>query len=347
MKLFLLILILFSSLIANKVIYFSYNKVPQRIIKGEIFPITLKTLSTLQNVNDINYTFSNYDGIEMLTGLANRQKIGKYFYDTFYLLSTQESGKLPDIEASIISSQEYNSTTILGKKLNIITLNPKSNFSNIIADNLELEEYKTTSYDDKHNIVVFVASAYNCNINAMKFENVYKQGVESVNESYLNSRITYFVVIDKNLENFSFTYFNLLKNKFSFINIPIIVDDDSVTTQSDLKPTDHSHERLKMNIALAVVAFGAILMLLRRKYIYLLLVIIPLIYIGNLTISEQKICIKEGTKIHLLPVDNGTIFETTSSQYTLFKEGSVQDYIKVKLKNQKIGWVKNEDICSY
>lgn len=347
MKLFLLIFVLLSSLLANKVIYFSYNKIPQRIIKGEIFPITLKTLSTVHNFDDINYSFANYNGVEILNNIADREKVGKYFYDTFYLLSTEDSAKLPDIEASLVSYKEYNSTKILGKKLNIITLNPKENFSNIIANKLELEEYKTTSYDDEHNIIVFVVSAYNSDINVMEFQNVYKQGVESVKESYLNSRITYFVVIDKKLENFSFTYFNLIKNKFSLINIPIIVDDDSVTTQSDLKPKDHSHEKLKMNIALAIAVIGIVLMLTRRKYIYFLLVIIPLVYIGSLTITEEEICIKEGTQIHLLPVDNGTIFETTSSQYTLAKEGNVQNYIKVKLKNQKIGWVKNEDICSY
>jgi len=347
MKLVLLIFVLLSSLLANKVIYFSYNKVPKRIIQGEIFPITLKTLSTVNDFDDINYSFSNYDGVKILTDIVGRKKIGKYFYDTFYLLSTQKSAKLPDIEASLISLNDYNSSIILGKELNIVTLNPKNNFSNIIANSLDLEEYKTTSYDDKHNIIVFVASAYNSDISAMKFKNVYKQGTESLSESYIESRITYFVVVDKQLENFSFTYFNLLKNKFSLINIPVIVDDDSVTTQSDLKPKDHSHEKLKMEIAFGIILVGIIFIILRRKYVYLLLVIIPLIYIGNLTISEQKICIKAGTQIHLLPVDNGTIFETTSSKFSLSKEGSVKNYIKVKLKNQKIGWVKNEDICTY
>jgi hypothetical protein len=64
-------------------------------------------------------------------------------------------------------------------------------------------------------------------------------------------------------------------------------------------------------------------------------------------LPAKEVCIKQGAQLQLLPVDNGTIFETTSSQYTLTKEGTAKGYTKVKLTNDKIGWVKNEDICSY
>jgi len=346
-RLLLFSLILLSSLYANKVIYLSYDNIPTRVVKGEIFPITLKVLSTVKDYEDIHYEFSNMNGLKMLTDVPDRVQNGKYFYDTFYLLSTQRWAKLPDVNATLISQEEYDSSYIHGEELNIISLNPKKNFSQIIANNFELVEYKTTSFDSEHNIIVFVAIAENSNIKAMHFKNVFKQGIESVYESHLESKITYFLVIDKTIENFSFSYFNLIKNKFSVIAIPIIVEDDSVTTQSDLKPKDQSKERLKMSIAAVLVFIALIFIILRRKYIYLIFLVIPLIYIGYLAIPEEEICIKQGAQIRLLPVNNGTIFETTSSQYTLLKEGSVDGFVKVKLKNEKIGWVKNEDICSY
>jgi len=347
MKYLLLTLFIFVSLHANKVIYLSYEDVPQRVVKGEIFPITLKSLSTVRDFEDIHYDFFNLSGLKVLTQDPQRVTKGKYFYDTFYLLSTQSWAKLPDVNATLIASKEYNSTIIEGKKLNIITLNPKKNFSNIIANNFALQEFKTTSYDQQHNIIVFVASAINSDIGAIHFNNVYKQGIESLEESYLNSKVTYFLVIDKRIENFSFSYFNLLKNRFVTLTIPIVVDDDSVTTQSDLKPKDQSKERLKMAIAAAVALFGLLIILWRKKYIYLIFIIIPLIYIASLAMSEKEICIKEGTQIRLLPVENGTIFETTQTKQRLLQEGSVKNFVKVQLKNERIGWVKNEDICSY
>jgi len=89
------------------------------------------------------------------------------------------------------------------------------------------------------------------------------------------------------------------------------------------------------------------LILWRKKYIYLFFILIPLIYIIFLSIPQQDICIKEGSNIYLLPVKNGTVFEKTTSKIILKKEGNIDNYIKVKLQNNKIGWIKNEDICTY
>ena len=330
----------------QKVLYLSYEEVPERVVKGEIFTITLKVLSTLKETHEIKYNFTNHEGLKPLNLIPYRQKQGKYLFERFYFLTTGTTARLPDIEASIADSDEYKTTVLEGSELNVIALNPNKNFSNIIANSFEITDYKTTTFDDKHNIIIFIAEATNCDISAIKFNNVFKQGIESITESYLDSKVTYFLIVDKGIENFSFSYFNLLENKFLTLNIPIVVEEDSVTTQSDLKPTSQSHEMLKMKIAAAIAAIGLIIIIWRQKYIYLIFILIPAAYIAYLAVPSQDVCINQGAKIHLLPVNNGTIFETTQAQIHLKKEGSVTDFVKVKLPNEKIGWVKNEDICS-
>ncbi len=346
MKLFLLSLLLLSSLFANKVLYSKYDEIPQRVVKGEIFNVTLKTLSTVKNFDDIKYKFTNHQGLKRLNEIPHREYVGKYILDKFYFLTTRANVKLPNVEISLIADQEYEATSIIGEKLNVISLNPKRNYSNIIANSFELVEYKTTAFDKKNNIIVFVAKATNTTIGSMKFKNVSKQGIESSTDSYLDSRITYFVIVDKKVENFSFSYFNLIKNRFLLVNIPIVVDDDSVTTQSDLKPKDQSHDRIKAIIAAVIALVAFIFIVIRKKYVYLVFILVPIAYIIYITIPSKEICIKAGSQIHLLPVDNGTIFETTTSDYYLLQEGNVEKFIKVKLQNEKIGWVKNEDICT-
>jgi hypothetical protein len=367
-KLFLFVALFFlTPLLANKVLYLNYDGVPKRVIQGEIFSVDIKTLSTVGMSEEIVYEFSNFYGLDILNDTPEREYRDKYIYDKFYFLATQSRAKLPDIVASleledaplsddINSSIEQNSTFndikyddsfIRGSKLNVIALNPKSNFSNIIANNFELIDYKTTTYDNNHNIIVFVAKAQNCDISKLSFENVYKQGVESLNDSIHDSRITYFLVIDKRVENFNFSYFNLLKNRYISINIPIVVEDDSVATQTDLKPKDHSHNKIKAAVAFAIALVVLALAVIRRKYIYIVLIVIPLGYMIYVMIPSKQVCIKAGANIYLLPVKNGTIFEKTNTKYYLLEEGSVQDFKKVKLYNDKIGWVKNEDICSY
>ena len=351
-KLLLVTLIFTITLLADQVLYLSFDKVPQRVLKGEIFPLTIKTLSAVKEFTDINYKLSNGYGLKALDKVPTREHIGKYYYETFHFLVTARNAKIPDIEASLITDYTnanigYDTSVLLGKKLNVITLNPKKNFSNIIADSFELVDYKTTKYDDKNNIIVIVAKAKNSNIRAMHFNNVDHQGIESSHNSYKNSKITYYAVINKELKDFSFSYFNLKKNRFSLVHIPIIVIDDSVVTQSDLKPKNQSHEQLKMKIAAGIAFIAFIFILWRKKYIYMIFIIIPLAYIIDLAMPQKDVCIKKGSELHLLPVHNGTIFETTKSQYNLPKEGKVKGFVKVKLYNNKIGWVKDEDICSY
>jgi len=382
----LLALFLFCTtfLFAQKVIYLKYEQTPQRVIKGEIFPVTFKTLSTVQEFKDINYTFLNHPGVEILDESAQREQKGKYFYDTFHFVCNSVDAKLPDVEAFLVTKEDnistennlsvsesniteednvsvdessitdinisnkmYEPTKILGDTLNVIALNPRKDFSNIIADDFEIQEYKTTNFDNKHNIVVFVATAQNANLSALHFQNVYKQGIESQPDGYENPKIIYFIVIDKRVENFTFSYFSLKKNRFENLNIPIVVDDDSVTTQSDLKPTDQSHNTIKMYIAIGIAFVGFILVLIRKRYIYLLFIFLPLGYVAYLAIPQEKICIKQGASIYLLPVRNSTTFEVTTSRLYLPKEGSVEKFVKVKLPNDKIGWIKNEDVCTY
>lgn len=347
MKHLLFALLFFSSLYANKVIYLTYEKVPNRVIKGEIFPVTIKALSTLKESQDIHYNFTRGYGLKLLNTAPLREKRGKYFYDTFNFLTINKNARLPDIEASLVGFSQEGTTSLGGKALNVIALNPPKNFSNIVAKRFELVEYKTTSYDNEHNIIIFVATALNTNIRAMRFSNVYKQGAESVTESFSTPRVTYFVVVDKAVENFTFTYFNTEKNKFSLVNIPIVVLEDSVVTQSDLKPKDQSHETIKIIAAAALTLMIFLFALARKRYTYFILMIAPLAYIGYIAFPDKVVCINSGAKIQLLPVANGTIFETTTQVLRLQKEGASLNFTKVKLQNDKIGWVKNEDLCTY
>ncbi|MDD2791124.1 MAG: hypothetical protein PHU40_10725 [Sulfurimonas sp.] len=345
-KILLLLLLLFTSLVAQKVLYLSYSDVPKRVIKGEIFTITLKSLSTIEDLEEIQYDFSQQNGIEVLNDTPNREKKGKYFYDTFYLIATTPTAKTPDIQATLVADDEYESAFLSGMNLDVVSLNPPKNFSNIIADNFELVEYRTTAYDHDHNIIVFVAQADNSAIEKMRFKDVYKQGTESVKKSYTHAKITYFIVVDKKIENFSFSYFNVKKNKFLTVSIPVVVDADRVTTQTDLKPQDQSHDKIKIVAAIAVVLLLTFFILWRKKYRYFVLVFIPLAYIVYMNKPSEEICIKEGAKIRLLPVYNGTIFETTSKESNFIQDGRVGDFIKVELPNEQIGWVKHEDTCS-
>ena len=333
----------------QKVLYLSYENIPKRVIQGEIFPVTIKTLSTIQDVDTIHYSFLDLKGVTPLNEQPERQRRSKYWYDTFYFKVNDAEAMLPTFEVQISDSSglKYRKSTLSAEPLNVIVLNPDNKFSHIIANAFELMEYKTSSYDNEHNIVVFVARAFNADLHDFYLHGVKKQGIESVVGDFFESRITYYAVIEKNIEELRFSYFNLHTNNFSTLSVPIIVQDDSVATQTDLAPKDQSKERVKILIALGIAFLGFSLYIMRRKYIYMIVVLLPLGYVAMSIIPSKEVCVKQGSNIYLLPLANGTIFETTRQQRFLHKEGSVKNFVKVKLENEKIGWVANEDICAY
>ena len=334
----------------QKVLYLNYFKVPKRVIKGEIFSVTLKTLSVVSDFEDIDYTFSNGRDINILNdGIPYRKEKDHYFLDTFYFQATGPHVRLPDITATLKDyfSTPYKPTTLPGKRIETIVLNPKEDFCGIIAKDFIIKHYKTTSYDDKHNIVVFIAEAKQAFLKNFHLRSLFKQGFESLHDTIETSKMTYYAVIDKQEENLHFSYFNTRKNDYITLNIPIIVEDDSVTTQSDLKPKDNSKKQIKMFIALGVILLGVVLLLWRQRIIYIALILLPGIYVIYLMTPQPRVCIKANSKIRILPLENGTIFHITNNQIQLDKIGSTRNFTKVELPNKKIGWVKNEDLCSH
>jgi len=333
--------------VRQKVLYVSYVEAPERLFKGEVFSVTLKLLSTDEGFDDIVYELSGAQGCEPLATQPQRRKEGRYFFDTFTFVATGSKVRIPDITAVLrfggMNSDER--ATLKGRVPETVTLNPPKNYAGVLAENFVITNYKTTRYNHGYNIAVFSAKATRSDVEKLHIKGIEKQGIESIVPSAAESMITYYAVIPKKLEHLTFSYFNLKKERFEEVLIPIIVEDDTVSTQSDLRPTEHKHTRIKILVAAGVAALALVLYVFRRKVLYLLFVVLPALYIAYAAVPIEYACIKPQSPIYLLPMENGTTFEITTERTTLEVQGSIEAFTKVKLKNDKIGWVKNEDLC--
>jgi hypothetical protein len=360
MQIFFLIFALFFSLsaedvfdendtpvVSQHILYSYYDYVPKRIFKGQIFPITIKTLSTEKNFEEISYEFYNGSGVRLLNEKPVTKEKDHYFYHTFYFASTSKNVKTPDITISLVYSKYIKDELVFlkGKRLKVVSLNPPKDFANIIANNFYMTQYKTNQYSDRENISVFSLEADFSVITDFHLGD-YVQGIESNTSDIKHSSMTYYVIIPKGLEQLEFSYFHLPSKKFKKIIMPIILDDDSVSTQSNLTPKDHRHTQIKLYIAITVAFISLILFILRKRYFYLIIVVLAAVYALYVSIPIQNACVKKGSSIYLLPMSNGTVFEVTSKKKIFEIEGSIDGYIKVKLHNNKIGWIKNENLCS-
>ncbi len=332
----------------QKVIYLSYHddtykdNIPERVFNGQYFSITLKTLSTIRQHNKLKYTFKGARGATLQSHSPQRKDKGSYVLDTFYFLATSSNIVLPNITASIGSEQ----STLKGEKIEGVTLNPDQKFAGILADSFKVTSIDAKKYDNKHNILTFDAKAEHCNIKAFNLNGANEQGFESVKPDITTSSMTYYAVIPKKYEKLEFTYFDLTKERYMKVKIPIEVIDDSVSTQSDLKPTENKNYIIKIAAAGVVIIIALILLIVYRKWWIALFIVAPGIYIALQATPAENICVKANAPLYLLPIENATVFDVLSVQGDFEVKNSVKDYKQIT-HNSKIGWVSEDDICSY
>lgn len=318
--------------------------VPSTLYIGQVFPYTIKITPTEASSSNIEYTLQNQSGIRTFSNTPTRKVDSDGTYDTFYFIVESSQIRLPDITATL--SDGSTSETLSGPSIVAIPLNPPSSYANVLAEKFVVLNYKTTAYNQENNIVVFTVKASKSNLGSFSLPNAIKQGFEAKSSSPEESRMTYYAVIPNDETSLSFSYFNLSKNRYESILIPIIVDDDTVSTQIDLNPTDSRHTELKVAAAgtVALMLFG--LFYWRREKWFLYASAVPVFYILVALLPNQNVCVKKGSPVYLLPMHHGTIFETTIEENEYEVENEVGDFLKIQLKENEIGWVNKRDLCS-
>ncbi len=330
-----------------KLLYQSYFKPPKKLFKGQIFTLTIKTLSTKKDFDDLKYEFNNALGLSLISEDYTRRVESPYFYDTFYFQVKGSRVKTPHVTTSLLFN---NYSDILkdeldGIKIDTVRLNPEKDFSGILADKFKIIEYKTTQYDNKNNIVVFSAEAKMGNLKDFSLKIAKKENIDSYEEKLPYEKITYYAVVSKQLDELKFTYFNLKTRRFENVIVPIIVHNDRVSTQTDLAPTQNMHTVPKL-IAFSIVSLLALaLFIYKRNKFFLLVFIVPLFFIAQLLVPKKQICIEADSSIYLLPMSNGTVFEQVPYQFTTEALGESKGFTKIRMHNKQIGWVKDDNLC--
>ncbi len=337
---------LFSGITSSSGLTLEFSNLPTRPYVGEIIALSVKLTPIDIASGNIEYTLQNEEGIRIFSDTPRRSVKGDGVYDTFYFLVQSSSIRFPDVTATLTANGS-SSETLTGSSLSATTLSPPTGFANVLADKFQVINYKTTPYNNQSNVVIFTVKASRCNISDFSIPNAIKQGFESKLSNVGESQMTYYVIIPNGEQSLNFSYFNLSKQRYEALSIPIIVDDDTVSTgQSDLSPTDSRHTELKVGASVVVVLVLFGLFYWRRQKWYLYISALPMFYIIFALLPNQNMCVKKDAPIYLLPIKNGTIFEMTLQEEHLEAEKEVGDFIKVHLSNDKVGWVNKRDLCS-
>jgi len=330
-------------------LYATLTEKPERLFKGEIVSIAIRTVITTDRFDKLIYRFNGGSGLELLSETPEREQYDHTYVDRFYFKVTGTRVLFPEVTPVLIMgySNEETSVPIQGGAVEATVLNPPESFCGILADNFTVTHTKTTSYDNGHNIIVISADANRSDLGAFRLAQAGKQNFESLQNSPQFSAMSYYAVLPKSVEVLRFQYFNLQTKRYERVNLPIEVDDDLVSTTSDINPVEHGHDMQKTVIALVIAGLFFLLALWKRSWSLLAITVAAGGYAAWLNVPLKQVCIKEGAPVYLLPMRNATVFEITPARHEIAAEGYVKGYTKVRLGNNQIGWVKDEDTCAH
>ncbi len=305
-------LFLFASDIVIK-----YENLKPFYYKNQIVNLKIKILSAKPNL-----LFSNSPNIDL-----NITQINPYIYKLNARFKADKQNKIIEIY-----NNEQNETINLNKIIKIKNLPKIDHFSGVLANNLKIINPISSKYETNKTILSFTIKCKNCNLrdfNLSKKENL---------KVLSNNEATFYIILPKNKKELTFYYYNLLQNKFDKIEIPIILKENTISTQTNINPNENKFFTPLNLLLLILTAIGLVVFLIYQR---VWLLIFPLLFIVLILIQflpKGEVVLKKGTKLQILPTQNSTVFYIVKKKKKVKILNKRGNYLKVKINN-KIGWV--------
>ncbi len=331
---FLFLIHLFAS--ANIV---EWKNVPKKLFVNQIFPVTIQFVFPKKAY--IKFIPSGGKNLQLIYDKTPLQHDDLYYYKTLYFKITDTQARLPDvlIEAGMVSY------TLPGIPIQASRLNPPKDFCHVLAKTLVLIKHEEVQYNKNFNLVVMKLMSQMGNLEDFHLPFTSKEELKEIKHDFPKTTAIYYAILPASISELHFSYFDTDTREFKTLRMPIKVKDETVSTQSDIKPSVDKHRFTKLILFSLVAGTLLLIGILKRNFFLFLLGVLVAIYVWYNFKPLQKVCLKKGAKIYILPTSNSTIFDISKSSKNYLKLNEANGYTKIQLSKEKIGWVKDEDIC--
>lgn len=319
---------------------FKYSYMPKKVYENQLFAVTI-IASGNTGTPKPQFTFDSSSDVQPLFTQPLIVQNGPDSFYTFYFKAYKDDIRIPRLFISSDSGEHS-----LGPHTVFIKpLKKRDDFCHVLAADMKIKNSQVSNYDEKNHIVTLSIEAFEANLEEMKLDNVEESGVEELERGHAKVEAEFYVVLPVEQKHLKFTYFNTIKKQYVFLEVPVVVEDASVTAQSDLNPKEDSFEKLKKYTFIFLVGFFFIMFLFKRDFFYLVFGVVSFITLLTFYIPHKKICVKQGASLYILPTNTSTISTKIDQDIDTMLLGERGGFKKVEYKEGIIGWIKNEDLC--
>ena len=337
--------------IASKNLYLSYLNYPKHLYKNQRFEVEVKALITRKNYDYIQTIFLNSKNMTPLNPKESwkKSKAPNTYINKFYFKAYEDNFKMPTIEVRLYKGKSLvESRRISGLDVTFSEIaKSDERFTSVIAKDFKIITTKTKQYTNKQALTIIDIEALNSNLEDFYIKGIEEQGITLIEDNYPSQHIIYYLVIPIHKKSIVFNYYNSDLNKFDKITVPVVLEDELVSTQTDLNPNNSSFEFYK-KIGMGVLSLLSLLLFIwKRRYIFLILFLILTIVFILFAMPNKTIKLKPNTVIYILPTKNSTIFQKVQNGATVEDMKRKNGFVKIMFANGSnnfIGWVKEQDV---
>jgi len=334
----------------EKNIYLSYKSFPQKIFKNQRFEIVLKAIITAKDYDKIETRFINSVNMNVLNPESPWEELeDKTYENKFYFKVYENSFVIPTFQVAVYKNLELIEVqNIEPKEISFSEIGKNiNNFSSVIATDLVINAHKTKQYNNDELITIMDINATESNLEDFYIKDVEEQGISKIDDNYPEQNLLYYLVLPVHTKKLDFSYYNSLEKKFVTIKIPIVLENELVSTQTDLNPNKSNILFYKRVAFAALVVLFLAIFIWKRKKVYLIFILISAIGLLTYSIPNKTSILKKDSYIYILPTKKSTIFQKTNKDYLVevsIKRGEFVKIIVGEGDKSMIGWVKENDL---
>ena len=335
-----------TSQIKSKLLYAKYKSYPKIVYTKQRFEVTIQINVLLPFEDDftISTNFSDIQNIEKLTTDITWYKKTDTIYETILEYKVDNKSfllpvidiSLYDVNNSMLDEVKIESPKIIYREIAI----KQNRYSSTIASSLKINSIRTKQYTNNKLLSLISISASNSNLEEFNLASYINQGEKDLSDKDGVQTLYYFVIIPSHTQSIKFEYYNSISNEFILVELPIILEEELVSTQTDLNPYESSMQLYK-KIVLAMIVFIFIMIyFFTKRGKFLFIAIFFMTFLINMMMPNEKMMIKEDVKVYILPTSNSTVYKIVEKKQEVEILQKNEKFIKILFKNKNIGWIK-------
>ncbi len=331
-------------LFANQFLHadYSYSYIPKFVYSTQHFAVTVVD-SSGDTENNISFRFDQENSIKPLSKAPIRDLSGGKVFYTFYFKAGDVDFEIPKLTIT----DENGSTTLESRFIPVrfLDASKNKNFCGLIASNCKLISSQVSEFDGHSNLISMVFKATEANPEYIHINDASESGIEKLDEKGAEAVVEYYFVLPSSKKSITLSYYNTLQNRFIPKTISTDYREKTVAAQEELNPKDSGFEKIKKYGLILLLMFLFWMFWLHKDIFFLVIFVLVAIVLFGIYKPKGTICIQEGAPLYIIPTENSTTSFRVPDQTTANILNQRGEYYKVNLKNNIIGWIKNEDLC--